>query len=46
MQKVREIVGQLAAGQPIAAAIKDRLFISYDDFQRRWVHNLNLKLKT
>ena len=46
MQKVREIIGQLAAGQPIAAAIKDRLFISYDDFQRRWVDNLNLRLKT
>ncbi|MFQ5931423.1 MAG: peptidase MA family metallohydrolase [Nitrospiraceae bacterium] len=46
MQKVREIVGQLAAGQPFAEAIKDRLFISYDDFQRRWVDNLNLKLRT
>ena len=44
--KVQEIVGVLASGQPIAAAMQDRLFITYDDFQRRWVDNLNEKLKT
>ncbi|MBI4400276.1 MAG: hypothetical protein HY581_01420 [Nitrospirae bacterium] len=46
MEKVREIIGLLATGQPIAAAIHDRLFISYDEFQRRWADNLNEKLRT
>ena len=46
MQKVREIIGQLAMGQPIDVAIKDRLFISYEEFQRRWVQNLNEKLQS
>ena len=45
MDKVREIVGQLANGQPIAAAMQDRLFISYDQFQQRWIDELNEKLK-
>jgi Tfp pilus assembly protein PilF len=45
MEKVREIIGQLANGQPIHAAIQDRLFIPYDDFQRRWIDELNEKIK-
>ena len=45
MEKVREVLGELAKGQPIAAAIQDRLFITYDDFQRRWSDDLNEKLK-
>ena len=45
MEKVREILSQLANKQPIAAAIQDRLFISYDEFQRRWVDSLNEKMK-
>lgn len=45
MEKVREIIGLLASGQPIAVAIKDRLFISYEDFQHRWAENLNEKLR-
>jgi Tfp pilus assembly protein PilF len=45
MEKVREIIGQLASGQPIDAAIQDRLFIPYEDFQRRWIDELNEKMK-
>ncbi len=44
MEKVREILSQLATGQPIGAAIKDRLFISYGQFQRRWSDHLNDKI--
>ena len=46
MQKAREIVDLLASGQTIAAALQDRLFIPYDQFQRQWVENLNEKLRT
>jgi tetratricopeptide (TPR) repeat protein len=46
MGKVQEILGVLATGQPIAAAMQDRLFISYDEFQRRWTDELNEKMKT
>lgn len=45
MDKVREIVGQLANGQPIGAAVQDRLFITYEQFQQRWIDELNEKLK-
>ena len=45
MEKVREIVGQLANGQPIAAAVQDRLFITYEQFQQRWIDELNEKIK-
>ena len=44
MQKVREILGRVAAGEPIGAAIKDRLFISYEQFQHRWTDHLNDKI--
>lgn len=45
MEKVREIIGLLATGQPIAVAIQDRLFISYEEFQHRWAETLNEKLR-
>jgi tetratricopeptide (TPR) repeat protein len=45
MEKVREVLGLLATGQPFAQAFQDRLFISYDEFQRRWTDHLNEKLK-
>ncbi len=45
MEKVREIIGLLANGQPIGAAVQDRLFIPYDQFQRRWIDTLNEKLR-
>jgi hypothetical protein len=45
MDKVREIVGQIANGQPIAAAVQDRLAITYEQFQQRWLDELNEKMK-
>jgi Tfp pilus assembly protein PilF len=45
MEKVREILDLLATGQNIAPAMQERLFITYDDFQRRWIDELNEKLK-
>ncbi len=44
MDKVRELIGVLAGGQSIAAAMQDRLFFPYEEFQRRWIDNLNEKL--
>jgi len=45
MDKVREVIDQLSKGQPIAAAIPDRLFISYEQFQERWIDELNEKIR-
>ena len=45
MGKVQDIIEALAARQPMAAAIKDRLFISYDQFQQRWTEHINEKIR-
>ena len=45
MGKVQDILESLAKGQPLAAALQDRLFITYDEFERRWVENINEKLR-
>jgi tetratricopeptide (TPR) repeat protein len=45
MDRVRDVLDKLATGQPFAPAFQDRVFISYDDFQRRWVENLNQALQ-
>ncbi|TAL08869.1 MAG: hypothetical protein EPO02_11865 [Nitrospirae bacterium] len=45
MQKVREVMDVMATGQPFPAAFQDRLFITYEDFQRRWIDELNDKIK-
>jgi Tfp pilus assembly protein PilF len=45
MEKVREVLGQLANGQTMAAAVQDRLFITYEQFQQRWIDELNEKIK-
>src|SRR2546428_686644 len=45
MDKMREVLGQLATGQPFPDAFKDRLFITYEDFQHRWIDELNEKIK-
>src|SRR5437667_90292 len=45
MDKMREVLGQLVTGQPFPDAFKDRLFITYEDFQRRWIDDLNEKIK-
>lgn len=45
MGKVQDIIESLAGHQPMAAAIQDRLFISYDEFQQRWSENINEKIR-
>ncbi len=45
MEKMREVLSQLATGQPFPDAFKDRLFITYEDFQHRWIDDLNQKIK-
>jgi len=45
MDKMREIISQLGTGKPFPDAFKDRLFITYEDFQRRWIDDLNEKIK-
>ena len=45
MEKVREIIGLLATGQSFAPAVHDRLFMPYDEFERRWVDRLNENIK-
>ena len=45
MEKVRELIGALANGQSIAAAMQDRLFFPYEEFQRRWIDHLNEKIR-
>ncbi|MGH7230492.1 MAG: peptidase MA family metallohydrolase [Nitrospiraceae bacterium] len=44
MDRVRDVLDKMATGQPFAPAFQDRVFISYDDFQRRWVESLNQRL--
>jgi tetratricopeptide (TPR) repeat protein len=46
MGKVQDIIEALAGRQPMAAAIKDRLLISYDEFQQRWSESINEKIRT
>ena len=45
MGKVQDIIESLAGRQPMAAAIKDRLLISYDEFQQRWSENISEKIR-
>ncbi len=45
MGKVQDIIETLASHQPMAVAIKDRLLISYDEFQQRWNENINEKIR-
>lgn len=45
MGKVQDLIESFAGRQPFAAAIKDRLFISYDEFQQRWTDHLNEKIR-
>ena len=46
MSKVQDILSELAKRQSIASAMHERLFLSYDDFQKRWVDELNGRLQT
>ena len=44
MERVRDVLAKMATGQPFASALADRVFISYEDFQRHWVESLNQRL--
>lgn len=41
MHKVHELLLHLKARQTIAAAMQDRLLLSYDHFQQQWVESLS-----
>jgi tetratricopeptide (TPR) repeat protein len=45
MGKVQDIIEALAGRQPMAAAVKDRLMVSYDEFQQRWSEHINEKIR-
>jgi hypothetical protein len=44
MERVRDVLAKMATGQSFASAFADRVFISYEDFQRHWVESLNQRL--
>jgi hypothetical protein len=44
MDRVQDVLDKMATGLPFASAFADRVFISYEDFQRRWVESLNQRL--
>ncbi len=44
MHKVHELLLHLKARQTIAAAMQDRLLLSYDHFQQQWVESLGTTL--
>lgn len=45
MGTVRDLLDRLSKGDAFPVAFQDRVFISYDDFQRRWVESLNQSLQ-
>ncbi len=45
MERMRAVIESLAQGESIASAIHGRLFLSYEDFQRRWVDTINEKMR-
>jgi len=45
MQKVREVLEMLATGRPFPDAMQDRLAITYEQFQQRWIDELNETIK-
>ena len=44
MHKVQELLVHLKARQTIAAAMQDRLLLSYDNFQQQWAESLGATL--
>jgi hypothetical protein len=42
---VRDLLDRVAKGEPFPAAFQDRIFISYEEFERRWIDHLNLTLE-
>ena len=41
MERVRRILGGLAAGRTMDSALHEHLFIGYEEFQRPWANSLN-----
>jgi hypothetical protein len=41
METVRNLLDRLSKGEAFSAAFHDRVFITYEDFQRRWIDTLN-----
>lgn len=46
MHKVHQVLVHLKARQTIAAAMQDRLLLSYDNFQQQWAESLGATLST
>ncbi len=46
MFKVRQLMNLLTTGQPLDAAMQDKLSLSYEQFQRQWVETLNAKQRS
>ncbi len=46
MHRIREMLALLKAKHSLAAAMQDKLFLSYDQFQRQWAEQLTAKRKT
>lgn len=45
MGTVRDLLDRLSKGDAFPDAFQDRVFITYDDFQRRWIDTLNQSLQ-
>lgn len=43
MNKIHELLGLLKTRQALPAAMQDKLFLSYDQFQKQWADNLSAK---
>ncbi len=46
MHRIGEMLAMLKARHTLAAAMQDKLFLSYDQFQRQWAEQLHAKPKT
>lgn len=46
MHRVKELVNVLKSRQSVPAAIQDKLFVSYEQFERQWVDDFNARLKS
>jgi len=45
MGKVQDLIENMAKGQHVSGAMKDRLYITYEQFQERWVEQLNERIR-
>ncbi len=43
--KVRQVMNSLKTGQPLSAAMQDKLSLSYEQFQLQWAESFSAKLK-